>query len=182
MIRPAGRVWSGIGLAVVGTVVARPVLEGLLVGTLCVAYGLAWRLWAAGHIQKGETVTTTGPYHLHRHPLYWGTFWVGVGFACMVNRPAFWVAFLVYYAIVYGLTIRQEERFLRSRFGVFYEAYAARTSAWLPWPRGRSRSPQENPWSWSRVRTHREHRTTIAVLLWTLSFWVQWGVGRLGLG
>lgn len=179
-IRPAWRVWSGIGLAVVGTVAARPVLEGLLVGTLCTAYGLAWRLWAAGHVQKGETVTTTGPYRLHRHPLYWGTFWLGVGFACMVHRPAFWIAFLVYYTVVYSLTIRQEERFLRSRFGALYETYAAQTPAWLPKPRGRSPSFPEGHWSWPRVRTHREHRTTIVVLLWTLFFWVRWGVGRFG--
>ncbi len=143
-------------------------------------YGAAWRLWAAGHIRKGEALTTAGPYRLHRHPLYWGTFWLGVGLACMVHRAWFWAAFLVYYAVVYVLTIRQEEASLRSRFGALYEAYAARTPAWLPRPRDRGHDPERARWSWRRARTHREHRTAVAVLLWTLAFWVRWGVGRLG--
>jgi len=173
-IRPAWRVWSGIGLAVVGTAAARPVLRGLLIGTLCIAYGLAWRLWAAGHIQKGQTVTTTGPYRLHRHPLYWGTFWLGVGFAWMVHRPWFWAAFLVYYALVYGLTMAQEEARLRARFGSAYEAYAARVPRWLPFGRGDRPADPSARWSWTRVRHHREHRTVVAVGLWSLLFWLRW--------
>jgi protein-S-isoprenylcysteine O-methyltransferase Ste14 len=173
-IPPAVRVWSGIGLAVVGLAVARPTGLGLLIGTACVGYGLLWRIWASGYIEKGTAVTTAGPYRLHRHPLYWGTFWLGVGWAAMVGWLWFWAVFLGYYAVVYGWTVRQEEADLRERFGTAYASYAARTPRWLPLRRSVERAGPSASWSWARVRAHREHRTVLAVLVGTLLFWLRW--------
>lgn len=175
-IHPRWRVWSGIGLAAVGTLWAQPTLAGLLIGTLCVAMGAAWRIWSAGYIDKNVRLTTEGPYRWHRHPLYWGTFWIGLGFAAMIHRVWFWVALFVYFILVYGRTVREEETFLRERFGQAFEAYASHTPLWWPRPPVQ-RMDSPSRWSWTRVQRHREHRTLVAVTLWTALFWIRWSVG-----
>ena len=43
-------------------------------------------IWAAGHLEKGREVTTSGPYAFTRHPLYLGSTLIGVGLGDRVGE------------------------------------------------------------------------------------------------
>lgn len=72
-----------IGIAVVAF--RRPPLEGFALGVPLVLTGGVLRSWAAGHLVKNDSLTTTGPYAHLRHPLYLGTLLVATGFALILG-------------------------------------------------------------------------------------------------
>jgi protein-S-isoprenylcysteine O-methyltransferase Ste14 len=58
---------------------ARPDVEFLLAGAPFALLGAALRAWAAGTIRKNRVLTVVGPYAHLRHPLYAGSFLIGLG-------------------------------------------------------------------------------------------------------
>ena len=54
-------------------VLARPTWTTWRAGSARRVAGEAIRVWAAGHLEKGREVTTSGPYRWTRHPLYVGS-------------------------------------------------------------------------------------------------------------
>ena len=72
-----------IGIAVIAF--RRPPLEGFILGVPFVLAGAVLRSWAAGHLVKNDSLTTTGPYAHLRHPLYLGTLLVATGFALILG-------------------------------------------------------------------------------------------------
>ena len=48
---------------------AKPELIGIVVGMILIIMGEAIRIWAAGHLQKNEFLTVTGPYAYVKNPL-----------------------------------------------------------------------------------------------------------------
>src|SRR5690606_30170138 len=127
MLRLLARRRVALGFALVGVVLyfARPTWRSIAVGALVGIVGEAIRLWAAGHLEKGREVTTSGPYRVVRHPLYLGSSIMAVG--VMVAGRSLVVAALVavYIAATIGAAIRTEESFLREQFGDAYDRYAA---------------------------------------------------------
>jgi len=111
---------------------SEPSTEHLLVGGLISFSGLLLRAWAAGSIHKDRELATEGLYARVRHPLYSGSFLLGLGFALAGGR--WWIAalFAGLFAWVYRRTIRAEEEWLVLRFGEAYRDYRSRTPAWLP--------------------------------------------------
>lgn len=94
--------------------------------------GAALRGWAAGTIYKDRELSTTGPYAHTRNPLYLGSFLVGLGITLAGGRPAFVVLFGIFFALVYGRTIRVEARSLGERFGERYAEYAKSVPLFVP--------------------------------------------------
>ncbi len=171
------RVWSGIALALVGTWKAQPRWPLILLGTLAICFGEGWRVWASGYLDKGIRLTVEGPYGWHRHPLYWGTFWIAVGLALLVHRPWFYVVTALYYAGIYIPTMRAEEHLLHRRFGTAYADYCRRVPRWWPRPSGAYTPPAcRTSWQWTRVRAHREQRTVWTLAVWVAYFWIRWSV------
>lgn len=76
-----------------------------------------------------------GPYRVVRNPQQLATAAVIVGEALVLARPILLVAAAAYLATLALLIRRYEEPRLRARFGAAYDAYAARTPAWVPRPR-----------------------------------------------
>lgn len=76
-----------------------------------------------------------GPYRVVRNPQQLATAAVIVGEALLLARPILLVAAAAYLATLALLIRRHEEPRLRARFGAAYDAYAARTPAWVPRPR-----------------------------------------------
>ncbi|MGE5361373.1 MAG: hypothetical protein ACM3NQ_20340, partial [Bacteroidales bacterium] len=64
------RVPLGFAFGVFVFLLARPTPTTLAWGLGVSAIGEAIRLWAAGHVEKGREVTSSGPYRWTRHPLY----------------------------------------------------------------------------------------------------------------
>jgi len=65
---------------------AQPELPGIVVGMILIILGEATRIWAAGHLQKNEALTVTGPYAHVKNPLYIGTILITAGFCIFADN------------------------------------------------------------------------------------------------
>jgi protein-S-isoprenylcysteine O-methyltransferase Ste14 len=139
---------------------ARPTARTLWIGAATAIAGEAMRIWAAGHLEKGREVTTSGPYRLTRHPLYAGSTLMGVGLAIASASALVVVLVVVYLAITLSAAIRTEESHLTEKFGAAYPAYRD----------GRAAGGQRR-FSVERAMRNREYRAVIGLaaaltLLW----------------
>ena len=113
-------------------VLARPSPPMLMFGAGLALAGAALRAWAAGTIRKELELSTTGPYAHTRNPLYLGSCLIGLGFTVAGGRPTFVLLFIIFFAWIYGRSIRAEARLLNERFGDQYAKYAGSVPAFLP--------------------------------------------------
>lgn len=135
-------------LAVPFLLLARPDPRLVLLGAGVALPGLLLRAWAAGCVHKDVVLCTRGPYAVLRHPLYAGTFLLGLGLATASGHLLVLAAFPLLFLWTYGRTVRAEEKNLARRFGPGYAAYRARVPAFLPFPsvarRGGRRSSSDS--------------------------------------
>lgn len=122
-------VWAMVPLYLL---LARPTVPLILAGLLLALVGGLVRAWAAGAIRKNRVLTTHGPYAFTRNPLYVGTFLIGLGFAVASGVIWFLAAFLVFFAVIYGKTMRREEKRLAELFGEEFDRYATAVPRFLP--------------------------------------------------
>jgi protein-S-isoprenylcysteine O-methyltransferase Ste14 len=146
------RVTIGFACGLLAIVLARPTRASLLVGLPIVIAGEAIRLWAAGHLEKGREVTSSGPYRWTRHPLYVGSTLLGLGFAAAANHVAVLALAVAYLALTLTAAARSEERHLDAKFGDVYDRYRRGEAATV-----------SRRYSFSRARRNGEHRTVIGV-------------------
>ncbi len=122
-------------LALPFLVLSDPGPASVFTGALVALPGLALRGWAAGGILKDQVLAVEGAYRHLRHPLYAGSFILGMGVMIGGGRWIFPVLFLPLFVWVYGRTIRAEEHELGLRFGSEYGCYREAVPAFLPqWP------------------------------------------------
>lgn len=138
-----------------------------------VAAGLLLRLWARGHLERGVPITQTGPYAYVRHPLYVGSFVLGLAFALMSRSVGVVALYAASFLVMYVPKALREEAYLRAMAGPSYDHYAARTGAVLPRAHRTGADPSAAPrrFQWQRVRHHREWRTWVGVLLILAIVW-----------
>lgn len=127
------RVPVGFAFAVVYVALARPTWRSIILGSLIVVPGLLLRAFASGHVQKDESLTTSGPYAYTRNPLYLGSLLLGIGFAVAARNGWIAAGMAAIFAAIYWPVIRAEEDFLRQRFPE-YADYARRVPRLLPRP------------------------------------------------
>jgi len=123
------RVPLGYVLAIAAFWLASPTARSLAIGAIVGAIGEAFRVWAAGHLEKGREVTTSGPYAVTRHPLYVGSSIMGAGFAMAANSIIVAVMVGIYLAVTISAAIRSEEAHLTDKFGGAYPAYRSGAAA-----------------------------------------------------
>jgi phospholipid methyltransferase len=126
------RVRLGYPLAILVLFFARPAPNGILAGALIGAIGLWLRARAAGYLHKQEVLTVTGPYAFTRNPLYLGSSILTVGAGIAAHS---WISasiLCVYFALVYSIVMRREERELHARHGAAFEEYARAVPLFLP--------------------------------------------------
>ena len=120
-------------LALVILYKARPTLASFLGGAALIVAGEAVRIWAAGHLKKNRELTTSGPYAYLKNPLYFGTFWIMLGFFLISRAFALMavglIGFLIYYAPYKN---RREGRRLLERFGDQWKDYDRAVPDYLP--------------------------------------------------
>jgi protein-S-isoprenylcysteine O-methyltransferase Ste14 len=149
----------------VALVLAQPTGLSLAVGAAIALGGEALRFWAAGHLEKGREVTSSGPYTWFRHPLYVGSTLLGVGLAVISNHAVVMLLVAVYLLLALTAAARSEERHLSATFGESYERYL------------RGEAPAgDRRFSLARARKNGEHRTLLGVafafaLLVFKAFW-----------
>jgi protein-S-isoprenylcysteine O-methyltransferase Ste14 len=125
----------------------------------CAAPGTSGRNRGA---QVANSLNTTGPYSLVRHPLYLANavMWLGPavyprqGWPVVVLALGFW---LYYERIMFA-----EEEFLRGKYGQAFVEWAARTPAFLP--SFRQWSPPSAPFNY-RVVLRREYSGVLLLVL-----------------
>jgi protein-S-isoprenylcysteine O-methyltransferase Ste14 len=154
------RVPLGFLFGIIVLWLATPTSTTLVIGAAIAIAGEIIRIWAAGHLEKGREVTSSGPYSFTRHPLYLGSTLIGVGLAIGSGSWIVAAIVLAYLAITYTAAIRTEEAHLTAKFGDAYPAYRA----------GRMSVPRA--FSFERAMRNREYRAAIGiavvliVLLW----------------
>lgn len=142
------RVPLGFAFGAAVLVLATPTPRSLLVGAAVALVGESIRIWAAGHLEKGNEVTRSGPYRLSRHPLYVGSAIIGAGVAIASARMSAAIIVAVYLAATITAAIRHEEAGMRTRFGDQYDAYLQSRA-----------QPVERPFSFDRAMRNKEHHT-----------------------
>ena len=158
------RIYSGLLVAFYVLLTAKPCFEFLIVSIFFISAGEFWRVWASGYIQKDEKVTQSGPYALHRHPLYFGTFLIGLGLGIASGSWMSFALIIVVYIIIYIPTMRKEESSLLVKFPHSYQMYQTSVPAFFPriCP---SLSPKNaSRWSIRMVLHHREWKTVLLLL------------------
>jgi protein-S-isoprenylcysteine O-methyltransferase Ste14 len=155
---------------------AHPSVLSFIVGVALIVMGECVRLWAAGHLQKNESLTTTGPYAYVKNPLYVGSLLIMLGFGLMARN--YWLlaigvaVFAVYYA---PYKKRREGDRLRERFGQLWVDYDAAVPDYLPSLQPYPKRGTERWRSWLVV-DNSEHSTAVAVAVGVVLVGMRWWV------
>jgi protein-S-isoprenylcysteine O-methyltransferase Ste14 len=174
------RIEMGFALAAVVLATAHPTRVSVAVGLPFVVLGIGLRGWARGHLTRRTQLTRSGPYALVRHPLYVGSFLLGLGFAVMSDAVVVPPLFTMVFAVLYVPKALREEAFLRDRYGSDYDAYAARVGRCVPRrpPRAAPERRSVEWFSWQRVFGHREYLTWLGTAAALTVVWAE-AVGAL---
>ncbi len=119
--RPAPAPWVALGVLILGAVIILASQAGM---------GRSWRVGVPAEDNHVDALVTAGLNRFSRNPVYLGVMTFLVGGFLAAPGPLTAVAVIVSFI---GLTIiiRQEERYLRGRFGSQYDAYARRVRRWI---------------------------------------------------
>jgi protein-S-isoprenylcysteine O-methyltransferase Ste14 len=115
----------------------------IVVAWLTFVTGVAFRWWATLHVagRKNECLVSSGPYSICRNPLYFGTFLITLAIAFYMQSATFAAGMAVTCLFYLGVTVRDEERRLREKFGDTYVRYCEAVPRFLP----RLRMPDSPP-------------------------------------
>jgi len=145
----------------------------LWVGMAVTLVGELIQLWSASHLEKDQTLATSGPYSYVRNPMYVGRFLVLLGFVAMIQQ-AWWpraqlhgiplvvAAYVVLFALYARSRVGREEARLRVVFGDGYDHYCKEVPRFLPRIRPYSRATARR-WQWSRIVANNEHLNLMCV-------------------
>ena len=152
---------------------SRPTTAALVSGAPLALAGLALRAWAAGTIRKDAQLATTGPYAHVRHPLYVGSFLLGLGVSLAGGYWSWSLAFVLVFVAAYMRLVRGESDRLSELFGEAYRDYAAHVPAVVPRISRYSAAGGgvEGGFRWNRYFEHREWEAALGaasayVVLW----------------
>ena len=157
---------------------ARPHFPGTVVGPILVLVGEIIRIWAAGHLQKNETLTVTGPYAYVKNPLYIGTILITTGFCILADSvyllAAATLSFCFHY-IPYKKRVEGER--LKKIFGNRYEDYDQKVPDYIP--RTTPYSDEKAPWSFRCFIENSEGGILLVIVLGLVVILTRpfWGAG-----
>jgi len=166
------RVPLGFAFAIVYAVLSQPTLKLLIAGGALALIGLLLRAFAAGHIEKSQILAESGPFRYVRHPLYLGSFILGLGLMVAGGSWTLGAVYLGLFAAIYAPVMRREEAFLRQKFGPAYDGYARRVPLFFPLP-GRAQAGGK-AFEWRRYRANREYQAALGYLAMMAFLAVKW--------
>lgn len=155
------RVPLGFAFGLLVLWLAQPTCRTLTIGAMIALAGEMIRIWAAGHLEKGREVTSSGPYAFSRHPLYLGSTMIGIGLVVAAADVFAGVIVLGYLALTLTAAIRTEEAHLTEKFGASYPAYRA------------GKLSVSRSFSLHRAMRNREYRAAVGVLVVLGVLWVK---------
>ncbi|MBI2843533.1 MAG: isoprenylcysteine carboxylmethyltransferase family protein [Armatimonadetes bacterium] len=146
----------------------------LWIGMATSLFGELVQLWSASHIKKDMVLAISGPYSHVRNPMYFGRFFVLLGFLIMIQQawteaivfsiPSLIVAYLIIFAIYVNGRVCREEARLRVIFGDDYSHYCSEIRRFLPRLHPYSRSAPRR-WQWSQIVANHEYLNLLAVIV-----------------
>jgi protein-S-isoprenylcysteine O-methyltransferase Ste14 len=131
--------------AVLLFIFARPHLSGIVIGLVLIGIGEFIRICAAGHLQKNEVLTVTGPYAYVKNPLYIGTILITTGFCILADNIYLLAAstwMFCFHYIPYKKKVEGDR--LKKLFGSRFEDYDQKVPEYLP--RWKPYSNEKAPW------------------------------------
>ena len=134
--------------------------------------GVALRTWARGHLDRRQ-LTSSGPYAYVRHPLYVGSFSIGLAIAFMTRHPLLPPLFGVVFVAMYWPKVIREETFQRERSSPDWDRYAAAVGSVLPRLHAPFVSADSRRFTWHRVMRHREWKTWLGTVAALLALWLR---------
>lgn len=107
-----------------------------IVGEFIRLWGVSW----AGSETRttggvgGTFLVVSGPFSHVRNPLYLGNIlmYTGIGIMSYALFPYLQVAGLLFFSIQYHLIVKEEENFLKNKFGAEYADYTANVPRFIP--------------------------------------------------
>jgi protein-S-isoprenylcysteine O-methyltransferase Ste14 len=112
---------------------AKPQFPGILIGMILIFLGEGIRIWAAGHLQKNEILTVTGPYAYVKNPLYIGSIFITAGFCILADNIYLLAAAFFMFCFHYiPYKKRVEGDRLRKIFGDRFDDYDEKVPDYLP--------------------------------------------------
>lgn len=169
------RVALGFAFAVAYLAVSQPTPHLLGLGAAVAFAGLLLRGLAAGCLEKNLSLSVSGPFRFSRHPLYLGSFVLGLGFMIAGVSWIFGIAFVALFMGIYIPAMRQEEGFMRQKFGAAYDAYARQVPFFLPIPGQGCKG--HGHFEWKRYKKNREYEAAagfVAVLAFLVIKLILW--------
>jgi protein-S-isoprenylcysteine O-methyltransferase Ste14 len=145
------RVTLGFVFGAATFVLAQPSQRSIAIGMTVAALGELVRIWAAGHLIKGQEVTSSGPYRWVAHPMYVGSSVMGIGLAIACASIPVALLIVLYLSMTLTAAVRNEEAFLRDKFGDQYDRYR------------RGTADPGRPFSAKQAIANREHRAVIGL-------------------
>src|SRR5262245_54728513 len=148
------RVPLGFVTTIVALVLARPTWSTWRMGLLVAFAGEAIRVWAAGHLEKGREVTSSGPYRWMGHPLYVGSSILALGVVIAARSVPLAILATLYMGATITAAIRTEEAFLRRTFGDTFDRYQQSRA-----------QPSSRRFSLARTLRNREYRAVAGLIV-----------------
>jgi protein-S-isoprenylcysteine O-methyltransferase Ste14 len=112
---------------------AKPNTPGIVVGLILIILGECIRIWAAGHLQKNEVLTVSGPYSYVKNPLYIGSILITTGFCILADNIYILAASTLMFCFHYiPYKKRVEADRLRKIFGQAYDDYDEKVPEYIP--------------------------------------------------
>jgi protein-S-isoprenylcysteine O-methyltransferase Ste14 len=161
--------------AVLLVLFAKPKFPEMVVGVLLIALGEGVRIWAAGHLQKNEILTVTGPYAYVKNPLYIGSILIATGFCILADNIYFLAAVTFMFCFHYiPYKKKMEGDRLKKIFGSRYEEYDEKVPEYIPqWTRF---SDERSSWRFRNFIENSEEGILLLILfgilvILTRPFW-----------
>lgn len=177
------RSYTPLPFLAVMLIFAQPTLTSLLIGFVVAATGEFLRAAGVFYVGSETRVTgsvgasklvTSGPFSYTRNPLYVGNIliYIGIGIMSLALFPWLQIIALIWFVFQYTLIVKEEENFLRQKFGQEYTDYCAKV------PRFFFRFTPYSSWhpvdiDW-KAGWHSEARTLQAFALATLILVIIW--------
>lgn len=147
----------------------------MLIGFMVLVLGEFFRLWGVSYAGS-ETRTTSsvggtflvvsGAYAYVRNPLYLGNMlmYLGVGIMSMALFPYLQIIALAFFYWQYSMIIKEEEKFLREKYGQSYADYCASVPKLIPKFAGYKNPGIEQPTFNLKAGIRSERRTSQAIV------------------
>lgn len=137
-------------------------------GLVLIVLGALLRIWAAGHLSKNKTLTTTGPYAYCKNPLYLGTFLVGSGI-CLLAEGQYYLSFaaLGFFVIIFIVYYAKKKKTiesarLRAIFNEEWDDYDKAVPDYIPRLAPYKKKTQQ--WSINNLIDNSEHWTSLLII------------------